>query len=186
MSTPDLLVHYANILAIETKIERYTGPQWDTLVDGLDTLRICSELFSSANNHELGKILAYICALTPRHQTTLFTVLAIVFETMDWMRFERRAVKREEFEISAVVWVLKIGPKGLALGRSKGKTELGTLLAAEEAWIDANQNAIGYNARRKTLAQLAAGLVEWVRPRRGFLLPSRVWVEDDACLLSMD
>ena len=77
------------------------------------------------------------------------------------LRFERQVVEKEEFEISAVVWAFKIGPRGLTQGRSKGKKELETLLEAEEAWIAANRNAVDYEENKKALQQLAAGFVEW-------------------------
>ncbi|KAG9189103.1 hypothetical protein G6011_05971 [Alternaria panax] len=97
-------------------------------------------------------ILAYVeHVLSPRLQVTLFIVLAAIFETTEWWLLERQAVKKEEFEISAVVWALKIGPKGLVMGRSMGKSELETLLAAEEAWISANHDAVDYDEGKKAL-----------------------------------
>jgi hypothetical protein len=160
MSVPDLLVYYGNILAIETKSRRYSGPQWDALIEGLDTLRVCSELFST-NPNKLSKILKYMQALVLRYQRTLFAVIAALFETSDWMRFEREAVRNEEFEISAVIWALKIGPRGLALGRAKGKTEVETLLAAEEAWVASHEDTAEYDSKKKALKQFAAGVVQW-------------------------
>lgn len=162
MGVSGFLIHHASILAVETKVDLHTGPQWDALVEGLDTLRICSELFSNATIDDLPRVFGYIkYRLSPQHQVALFVVLSAIFKTTDWMRFERQIVEKEEFEISAVVWVFKIGPKGLTLGRSKRKKELETLLEAEEAWIAANHNAIDYEESNKTLLQLAAGFVEW-------------------------
>jgi hypothetical protein len=168
LGVPGLLIHYASILAVETKIDLHTGPQWDALVEGLDTLRICSELFSNATI-DLPKVFGYVnYKLSPQHQVTLFIVLSAIFKTTDWMLFERQVVEKEEFEISAVVWAFKIGPRGLTLGRSKGKKELETLLEAEEAWIAANRNAIDYEESKKVLLQLAAGFVEWGTNAAGF------------------
>ncbi|CAN9081125.1 unnamed protein product [Alternaria alternata] len=161
LGVPGLLIHYASILAIENKVDFHTCPQWDALVEGLDTLRICSKLFSDATIDDLPKVFGYVnYKLPPQHQVTLFIVLSAIFKTTDWMLFERRIVEKEEFEISAVVWVFKIGPRGLTLGRSKRK-ELETLLEAEEAWIAANRNAVDYEESKKALLQLAAGFVEW-------------------------
>jgi hypothetical protein len=160
MSIADLLVYYGNILAIETKSKRYSGRQWDALIEGLDTLRVCSEIFS-ANPNKLCKIVEYMQALVPRYQRTLFAVVAAIFETFDWMRFEREAVWNQEFEISAVIWAFKIGLKGLALGRAKGKTEIETLLAAEEAWVASHEDTVEYDSKKKALKQFATGVVQW-------------------------
>jgi hypothetical protein len=138
-----LLIHYASILAVENRVDLHISPQWDALVEGLDTLRIFSELFSNATIDDLPKVFGHVnYKLSPQHQVTLIMVLSAIFKTTDWMLFERQIVEKEEFEISAIVWVFKIGPRGLTLGRSKGKKELETLLEAEEAWIAANRNAI--------------------------------------------
>lgn len=162
MGVSGLLIHYASILAVENRVNLHISPQWDALVESLDTLRICSELFSNATIDDLPKVFGYVnYKLSPQHQVTLFMVLSAIFKTTDWMLFERQIVEKEEFEISAIVWVFKIGPRGLTLGRSKGKKELETLLEAEEAWIAANRNAIDYEESDKTLLQLAAGFVEW-------------------------
>ena len=162
MGVSGLLIHHASILAVENKVDLHTGPQWDALVEGLDTLRICSELFSNATIHDPPKVFGYVnYKLSPQHQVTLFIALSAIFKTADWMRFERQVVEKEEFEISAVVWAFKIGPRDLKLGRSKGKKELETLLEAEEAWIAANRNAVNYEESKKALLQLAAGFVEW-------------------------
>ena len=169
MGVSGLLIHYASILAVETKVDLHTGPQWDALVEGLDTLRICSELFSNATIHDPPKVFGYVnYKLSPQHQVTLFIALSAIFKTADWMRFERQVVEKEEFEISAVVWAFKIGPRDLKLGRSKGKKELETLLEAEEAWIAANRNAVNYEESKKALLQLAAGFVEWGTNAAGF------------------
>ena len=169
MGISGLLIHYASIPAVENKVDLHTGPQWDALVEGLDTLRICSELFSNATIHDLPKVFGYVnYKLSPQHQVTLFIVLSAIFKTTDWMRFERQVVEKEEFEISAVVWAFKIGPRGLTQGRSKGKKELETLLEAEEAWIAANRNAVDYEENKKALQQLAAGFVEWGTNAAGF------------------
>ncbi|RYO20495.1 hypothetical protein AA0111_g9953 [Alternaria arborescens] len=99
-----LLIHHASILAVETKVDLHTGPQWDALVEGLDTLRICSELFSNATIDDMPRVFGYIkYKLSPQHQVTLFVVLSAIFKTTDWMRFERQIVEKEGFEISAVV-----------------------------------------------------------------------------------
>ncbi|KAL1801669.1 hypothetical protein ACET3X_002011 [Alternaria dauci] len=141
---------------------------WDALFEGLDTLRICSRIFSAAATDELPKVLRYVNRkLSPRQQLTLFLVLSAIFETTNWMRFERLVVQKEEFEISAVVWAFKLGPKGLMLGRLKGKKDLEMLLEAEEAWIAANDDTAGYEEGKKALLQLAAGIVEWGSYHRG-------------------
>jgi hypothetical protein len=164
MPTPDLLIHYANHLAIDTKTAPYTGSQWDALIDGLDTLRICSSLFTTHKPH---CVVEYMHTLSPRHLRTLYVVISIIFKTSNWMRLEREAIRDAEVSISAVVWVLKMGPRGLALGRAKGRTEMQMVLGAEKAWVAANEGTDGFWERREELVRVAAEVVVWGRGAAG-------------------
>jgi hypothetical protein len=164
MPTPDLLIHYTNHLAIDTKTQRYTSPQWDALIDGLDTLRICSSLFTT---HKPRCIVEYMHTLPPHQLRTLYVVISVIFKTSNWMRLEREAIRDAECSISAVVWVLKMGPRGLALGRAKGRTEMQMVLGAEKAWVAAYEGTDGVWERKGELVRVAAEVMLWGRGAAG-------------------
>jgi len=105
--------------------------------------------------------------LAPQHQLSLSIVLSIILDTDDWMNLEREIIRHEEFEISVVIWALKIGPEGLMLGRVEGKSELQILLAAEEAWITVNEGKEEYEEKKLELRRVAAEVTMWGRGAAG-------------------
>jgi len=83
------------------------------------------------------------------------------------MNLEREVVRDEEFEISVVIWALKLGPEGLMLGRVEGKSEMQILLVAEEAWIVVNESKVEHEEDKLELMRVAAEVTMWGRGAAG-------------------
>jgi len=117
--------------------------------------------------------------LEPQHQLSLSIVLSIILDTDDWMNLERELVRDEEFEISVVIWALKLGPEGLMLGRVEGKSEMQILLAAEEAWIVVNEGKVEYEEKKMELRRVAAEVTMWGRGAAGMFAKKGRTEDDD-------
>ncbi|KAI4942793.1 hypothetical protein J4E91_009712 [Alternaria rosae] len=159
-SVEDLIAYYAKILAIETISNPHPSLKSDAIIEGLDTLRICSEIFSS-NPTEPSFVAQYMHTLEPQHQLSLSIALSIMLDTDDWIKLESEAVRNEEFEISVVIWALETGPRDLMLQRVEGKSEMQILLAVEEAWIAVHENLGGYEEKKLDLRRVAAEVIMW-------------------------
>ncbi|KAI4681930.1 hypothetical protein J4E81_009691 [Alternaria sp. BMP 2799] len=176
-SAQDIIAYYAKILAIETKSRPHPSLTSNAIIDGLDTLRICSEIFSD-NPTKPSFVAEYLHMLAPQHQLSLSIVLSIILDTDNWMNLEREVVRDEEFEISVVIWALKLGPEGLMLGRVEGKSEMQILLGAEEAWIVVNDGEVEFEDRKMELRRVAAEVTMWGRGAAG-MFAKKGRTEDD-------
>ncbi|KAI4638486.1 hypothetical protein J4E93_010040 [Alternaria ventricosa] len=177
-SAQDIIAYYAKILAIETKSKPHPSLTSNAIIDGLDTLRICSEIFSN-NPAKPSFVAEYLHMLEPQHQLSLSIVLSVILDTDDWMSLEREVVRDEEFEISVVIWALKIGPGGLMLGRVEGKSEMQILLGAEEAWIVVHENTPEYEEKKMELMRVAAEVTMWGRGVAGMFAKKGRTEDDD-------
>jgi hypothetical protein len=74
-------------------------------------------------------------ALRPEFQHALCTLLGVLVGCNEWPTWDTAAVANEDFEISAIVWALKVGPIGMARGFTHCKTALEILVFAEEKWL---------------------------------------------------
>ncbi|KAI4685735.1 uncharacterized protein J4E88_003570 [Alternaria novae-zelandiae] len=177
-SAQDTIAYYAKILAIETKSRPYPSLTSNAILDGLDTLRICSEIFSD-NPTKPAFVAEYLHMLEPQHQLSLSIVLSIILDPDDWMNLEHEVVRDEEFEISVVIWALKLGPEGLMLGRVEGRSEMQILLAAEEAWIVVNEGKEEYEEKKMELRRVAAEVTMWGRGAAGMFAKKGRTEDDD-------
>ncbi|KAF1831762.1 hypothetical protein BDW02DRAFT_504553 [Decorospora gaudefroyi] len=138
----------------------YTARELGAILEGLDTLRMCSEHWSSPPSN-LDSMLDFMHNLDHRRQCALTKVISIVLGTQDWPGFEEEALENEDFEISVLAWVVALGPRGLVLGRLEGKNVAATLLAAEEKWIVGHEEKDGYARKKQALRCFAEGVLKW-------------------------
>jgi hypothetical protein len=110
MPLQDLLPFYANVLAPHL---HSTGPFFDALIDGLDALHCCTEIWLSSPSKipmaKLPAILVFIRTQPLLYQRNLSIALSTIVGSRDWLKFEAEALENEEFEISAIVWAVKVG-----------------------------------------------------------------------------
>ncbi|RMZ74460.1 hypothetical protein GMOD_00003504 [Pyrenophora seminiperda CCB06] len=154
------LVHmYGQMLtyyAVTTKFPR-SKSDWDPLINGLTILQTCCDILQRPSN--TGDVILHLRSLRVIDIRCLSNALSAVFETHCWMSFEQEAVENGDFEISAVVWALMLGVRGLHLDLVKGKSGPAAALAAEEAWIAKNEDRKGYEKAKDVLKRLARAVV---------------------------
>jgi hypothetical protein len=68
----------------------------------------------------------------------LCKVIGTLFFEKDWPNSELDHPDHQDFEFSAVVWLLKFGPLALVTELIQGKQVAEILLAAEEDWLVVN------------------------------------------------
>lgn len=79
----------------------------------------------------------------------------------NWPDWDYAQVEQQEFEISAVVWAVVVGPAELIIGLEHGKTRVEVLLAAEQAWIEQWIDTLEYEDKKAALGGLADRLCGW-------------------------
>jgi hypothetical protein len=136
----------------------------DNLREGCSTLLDCANKLIKPGHSDATRYKATIrClqALRPEFQQALCTFLGVLVGCNDWPTWDTAAVEGENFEISAVVWALKIGPVGLATGFSYCKSVLEILLSAEEKWIADHVDDTEYKGNKTALEVFAKDLRAW-------------------------
>jgi hypothetical protein len=98
--------------------------------------------------------------IPPYYQQALYKVLAILVDSKDWPVWDLDLVEQEEFEISVVIWALKLGPLGLTTSIIQGKPVTDILLAVEE-WIMENVENDKYKDDKTALECFAGDLRLW-------------------------
>jgi len=107
-----------------------------------------------------GRVLHGIRSITLPQQRAFNALLCRLFGA-DWAATDDDHQATGDFEISAVLWALQIGPRGLANGWAAGCDTLSTVMAAEEAWILDNVGADDYKDKVDVLERFADGLCFW-------------------------
>ncbi|KAJ4318988.1 hypothetical protein N0V94_004125 [Neodidymelliopsis sp. IMI 364377] len=93
------------------------------------------------------------------HQHCISRTLQHLFGSDDqkWMDVDAQVTEDGEFEISAVVWTLMVGPRALVAGFERGLTVLDTVLNTE-VWLASTTASI---EARDVMKGLATGLRSW-------------------------
>jgi hypothetical protein len=107
------------------------------------------------------QIMFALRSIRPHFQRALSSTLAAITHTDDWYAQDIKDVEAEEYEISAVIWAVVIGPVGLAkrLRESENTTEV--LMATEQTWVLANIGNEKYEEEKQVLENFADELCAW-------------------------
>jgi hypothetical protein len=144
----------------------------DTLMDGLRMLHTATEQFHDTKNTtgiNKDRVMFALRSITPQFQRALAAALATVTGAQDWYAQDLRDVEAGDFEISAVVWAVVLGPVGLAACFKKDPTKgsktvgkaTGMLLEAEETWILEHIGNEQYEDEKQVLEDFADELCVW-------------------------
>lgn len=79
----------------------------------------------------------------------------------DWASADGELVAAGDFEISAVLWALEVGPSGIMSGWEAGKTTLAIFMDAEAAWIIDNVTDEDYEDKKQLLEDFAKRICAW-------------------------
>jgi hypothetical protein len=142
----------------------------EMLRQGVCTLLDCfNKVGASAPASEAySKTIGCLQQLHPYYQKALSKVLGILVESNNWPAWNLAVAEQEEFDISAIVWVFKLDPLGLAAGIIQGKLVADILLVAEEEWILTNIDKDEYEEDKAALECFAGDLHLW---GKGILAP---------------
>lgn len=103
----------------------------------------------------------YCISSLPLRQQLSFNSLLDRLLSSDWAETDNDYSTSGDFEISAVLWTLQIGPSGLDNGFAAGCEVLDILMSAEEVWILENVSDTDYGDKFKALEAYAKGLCQW-------------------------
>lgn len=102
-------------------------------------------------------------ALAPADQQHAFNkVLSRLIESDgDWATNDYELQAAGDFQISAVLWALYIGPSGIINGLAAGVGVLSILMGAEEFWFSDNDSTPNYEHKVKILEGFTDSLRQW-------------------------
>ena len=104
-----------------------------------------------ATNDTLQHIMSVSVGELPDSDTkALYHVLSTLAGSDSWLDLEYR---EHMFQIGAVVWALRVGPRGLAIGWEEGQTFVETLYAAEQEYLAAHAGVVGHKVALLKFAQ---------------------------------
>jgi len=126
----------------------------ELLIRGFGILADISGQWSNteqAANDTLQHIMSVsITALSDPDTKALYQVLSTLAGSDSWLDLEYR---EHMFHIGAVVWALRVGPRGLAIGWEEGQTFVETLYAAEQEYLATHAGVIGHKVALLKFAQ---------------------------------
>ncbi|KAH4061762.1 hypothetical protein HBI67_196880 [Parastagonospora nodorum] len=79
----------------------------------------------------------------------------------DWAEKDKALVEAGDFEVSAVIWALQIGPRGLANGIAGGVGVLQILMDVEQEWMLDHVDDDDFASQVQALRDFAEGLCDW-------------------------
>jgi len=135
-----------------------------TLTKALELLDSYASKWESSPGNVKNMANTVLCNLRgrPRYQQLRFyALLAKLLDDDKWAETDYKLVKDGDFEISAVLWILKLGPRGLSQGWDQGKSTMATLMDEEEDWVLANIDDPKYEDKKQLLEDFADGLCSW-------------------------
>ena len=114
---------------------------YNQLTTGLQVLANCAEVWNSSNNSVsiARKRITYNLSRIPEYNQLCATfVIEKLLGRNDWVSYDEELVELGEFEISATLWLLKVGVYQLALARvhpPRGRSAIEVALACEQEWL---------------------------------------------------
>lgn len=90
-----------------------------------------------------------------------FNALLQMLIGADWASKDKALVEAGDFEVSAVIWALQIGPRGLANGIAGGVGVLQILMDVEQEWILDHVDDNDHANQLQALKDFAKGLCAW-------------------------
>jgi len=135
-----------------------------TLVKSMELLNSYTSKWESSPGNVKDMATAVLCNLRGRplyQQRRFYALLAKLLDDDKWAETDYKLVKDGDFEISAVLWILKLGPRGLSHGWEDGKTTMAILMDEEEAWVLANIEDEKYEEKKQLLEDFADGICTW-------------------------
>ena len=133
-------------------------------IEGLELLANCAAewIYPHRSFKDMSAAVLHKLRSLSEYQQRAFNVLLTkLLGDANWAESDYDVVTDGDFEISAVVWALKLGPRGLAAGWEAGKSTLAILMDEEEAWILANIAHVKYNDKKQILEDYADAICGW-------------------------
>ncbi|KAH6138021.1 hypothetical protein HBI68_227070 [Parastagonospora nodorum] len=137
-------------------------PQCSSTIAAIELLFTCSDLWNDLTKtlvKSLDCILYHINnAASSRHP--LNVLLQMLIGT-DWAEKDKALVEAGDFEVSAVIWALQIGPHGLANGIAGGVGVLQILMDVEQEWMLDHVDDDDFASQVQALRDFTEGLCDW-------------------------
>jgi len=135
-----------------------------TLTKALELLDSYAAKWASSKDTFKDIAAAVLCNLRGRplyQQRRFYALLTKLLDDEKWAETDCKVVTDGDFEISAVLWILKLGPRGLSQGWEDGKSTMAMLMDEEEAWVLSNIEDEKYEDKKQLLEDFADGICTW-------------------------
>lgn len=113
----------------------------------------------------------HISSIQLAHQRALALVIGLILNLdHTWPTWDRSVVAAQEFEFSAAVWLLRLGPCGVTWKfeqHEEMKVVLDVLLAEEEMWVAQNEDEEGWEGKKAEMETWVKELWEWAEGVQG-------------------
>jgi hypothetical protein len=101
--------------------------------------------------------------LPKKQQLSPDAMITKLLDNANWADNDYSLVEAGDVEISAVLWLFKLGPRGLEKGWNADKSTTAILMDEEHAWILDNVEDSKYEDKKLLLGEFADGICSWGR-----------------------
>ncbi|KAH3939171.1 hypothetical protein HBI56_231930 [Parastagonospora nodorum] len=124
-------------------------PQCSSTIAAIELLFTCSDLWNDPTKTPVKSL-----------DCILYYTNNMLIDT-DWAEKDKALVEAGDFEVSAVIWALQIGPRGLANGIAGGVGVLQILMDVEQEWMLDHVDDDDFASQVQALRDFAEGLCDW-------------------------
>ena len=164
MTRPEVINYCAKILLPRRDVKpAHIQILLDDTSIGLQTLDNCADEWEFNNGciQQTRKSIIYKLHRVPVHtQWCTARVIEKLFRCDNWIKHEKEVLEYGDFEVSATLWLFKMGVRKLALGRVEppsGRQAVQVALACEEEWLFENVS----DEEKTELRGFASDLLLW-------------------------
>ena len=162
MTQPELIAFCARVLLSRCDVEPADQKiVYDNLEIGLQVLANCADEWLPSRSIDAVRERIMFCLRNVhiRTQWCAARVIESLFECNDWVTHEKEVVDVGDFELSAVLWLLKVGVRKLALAIVQPRSPIDVALACEENWMLESDS----EKARVQIREFVADLKTWSR-----------------------
>ncbi|KAH5594436.1 hypothetical protein HBI45_191020 [Parastagonospora nodorum] len=130
-------------------LTRTSCPRCSSTIAAIELLFTCSDLWNDPTKTPVKSL-----------DCILYYTNNMLIDT-DWAEKDKALVEAGDFEVSAVIWALQIGPRGLANGIAGGVGVLQILMDVEQEWMLDHVDDDDFASQVQALRDFAEGLCDW-------------------------
>lgn len=163
MSKPELVNYCARVLLPYHKPEpEHRQALYNNLVYGLEFIANSAQewiIYNDSIEVVRQRIMHNLYAVPTHTQWCIAQLIGKLLVCNDWVKHDEEVIDLGDFEISAAIWLFKVGLRVLALSRVQPRSAVELALDCEQKWLSEND----IEEEEKQLRGFAADLKLWGR-----------------------